>query len=102
MRPQTMKLIGTAIAVLVSCLILLMAGQGLLQLQESSRQAGLQVARTAIDHAIMQCYALEGAYPPSLAYLQANYGLVIDEEHYLFLFQSVAANIPPLVEVQFR
>ncbi|NLC84251.1 MAG: hypothetical protein GX749_04135, partial [Ruminococcaceae bacterium] len=46
------------------------------------------------------CYALEGAYPPALEYLEANYGLIIDRENYDYYYEVVGANIRPIIEVQ--
>jgi hypothetical protein len=101
MQRFSLKMAGTALAIVVSLLILLVAGNSLSQLGSRSREAGRQVARDAIERAVMQCYALEGAYPPDLDYLQQNYGLILDEQHYVYLYEVVAGNIHPIIGVQF-
>ena len=53
----------------------------------------------AIRQASVQCYALEGAYPPSLQYLADNYGLILNTEDYHFRYEVPAGNLPPIVEV---
>jgi hypothetical protein len=80
---------------------LLSVGRSLARLNERSREAGLQAAKDALERAVMQCYALEGAYPTSLTYLEANYGLILDPDRYVYQYESVADNIHPLVGVQF-
>ncbi len=99
MRLFHFKSIGTVVAVIVSIMILLMVGRSLVQLDQRSRDAGLAVARSAIERAVMQCYALEGMYPPSLSYLQQNYGLLLDEDHYVYQYEVVAGNIHPVIGV---
>lgn len=45
------------------------------------------------------CYAQEGAYPEDLSYLEDNYGLIIDEDKYIYYYQIFASNIMPDIEV---
>jgi hypothetical protein len=101
MRRFSLKMAGTALAIAVSLLLLLVAGHILGQMDGRSREAGRQVALDAIERSVMQCYALEGAYPPDLDYLMQNYGLILDEQHYVYLYEVVASNIHPIIGVQF-
>ena len=52
--------------------------------------------RKAVLDACVQCYALEGSYPPSLEYLEKHYGLILDREEYIYY---EASNVMPTVEV---
>lgn len=52
-----------------------------------------------IESYAIQCYATEGAYPPNLAYLQDNYGLILQEERFIYEYEPIAENILPLVQV---
>ena len=45
------------------------------------------------------CYAAEGAYPPSLAYLKDHYGLQVDETRYTVQYSAVAENLMPDITV---
>jgi hypothetical protein len=58
-----------------------------------------EIQLEAIRQAAMQCYALEGAYPPSLQYLADEYGLILNTEDYHFRYEVPAGNLPPIVEV---
>lgn len=57
----------------------------------------------AIKQAILRtsahCYALEGSYPPSLEYMEQNYGLILDHRKYSYVYEIFASNIRPEVEV---
>ncbi len=55
-----------------------------------------------ITRAMVTCYALEGRYPSSLAYLEENYGVVVDESAYAVFFSSFADNVLPTVRVVAR
>lgn len=54
-----------------------------------------QAIRRCVEASATECYALEGSYPPDLAYLQHNYGLVLDTRHYVYRYRVFASNIPP-------
>lgn len=69
------------------------------QLEERSRETGLKTARAAVYNAALQCYALEGSYPVDLAYLADNYGLQLQEDRYVYLYQSYGGNLTPVIEV---
>lgn len=53
----------------------------------------------AISRAAVQCYALEGAYPPDLQYLRDNYSLMIDDERFFCDLDAYASNVMPAIIV---
>ncbi len=55
--------------------------------------------RQSIEKAAVQCYALEGNYPPDLKYLEENYGIQIDEGKYHYDYFAFASNIKPVIVV---
>ena len=67
-----------------------------------AREQGAYTLRQSILECAMQCFAVEGAYPPTLDYLQENYGLAINEEDYLVRYEAFASNILPSVVVMLR
>lgn len=74
----------------------------LLGVQEVSSRAGeeqLHALDQAIRHATIQCYAIEGRYPPSVAYLEEHYGIFIDHEKYYVFYSGFASNIMPDITV---
>lgn len=62
----------------------------------SERQA---MVERAVTRAVVQCYALEGQYPSSVAYLRENYGLAVDEKQYFVRLDFMGGNIMPHITV---
>ena len=49
----------------------------------------------AIARDIVQCYAIEGRYPPSLSYMEEHYGLIYDKKTFFVDYQPIASNLYP-------
>lgn len=60
---------------------------------------GLEMAEQSIRRAAVQCYALEGIYPPSLDHLKEVYGVSVDESRYFVGYQYIASNLMPDITV---
>lgn len=54
---------------------------------------------TALTRSITQCYAVEGAYPPTLEYLVSHYGLTYDDKVFLVDYDYYGSNLFPDVTV---
>jgi len=54
----------------------------------------------AIRKSAISCYAQEGAYPNDLAYLEENYGLILNKDKYFYYYDLFASNILPDIEVK--
>ena len=52
------------------------------------------VRRTAVS-----CYASRGFYPPSVAYMEEQWGLQYDKEHYVIRYEAFASNLMPEITV---
>jgi hypothetical protein len=68
-------------------------------LDTSPREEGLKVDKEAIVRATVQCYSLEGRYPPSLNYLEQNYGLTLDKDKYVYHYQIIGENLMPRIDL---
>ncbi|MBR4471228.1 MAG: hypothetical protein IKS54_07980 [Erysipelotrichaceae bacterium] len=64
-------------------------------LSEESAEA----IKEAIEHAALQCYVIEGAYPVNLEYLKENYGLTINEKNYYVVYNAFAENQLPDIRI---
>ena len=64
---------------------------------QSMREQGAYSVRNSILEAARQCCAIEGSYPPSLEYLEENYGLVVNHADYIITYDVFAENIAPTV-----
>ncbi|HPE15482.1 MAG TPA: hypothetical protein PK597_00860 [Oscillospiraceae bacterium] len=83
------------LAVGVPLLLFLFSGL----LGEKASGEGLRIAEEGIRRAAVQCYALEGFYPPTLDYLTRRYGVNVDSTRYFVDYQYVAANLVPDITV---
>ena len=61
--------------------------------------SGALAIREAVQRSALQCYAVEGVYPPNLQYLKDNYGLQVNTEDYYISYEAFASNLPPTVKV---
>jgi hypothetical protein len=75
---------------------------GLSGYADSYSENSLPEVRDTVVSYVAQCYALEGAYPPSLEYLAQNYGLQLDTGRYIYHYDLYASNIMPDVRVFLR
>lgn len=97
-RPLRRRLALAAAGLLAAALAAAGAwGAGRLERDLTAKGAGALRA-TVLDRAV-QCYALEGAYPPSLFYLEENYGLQVDRSRYIVTYEAFAPNLLPDVTV---
>lgn len=65
----------------------------------STEKEELSALQTTVEKSITMCYAIEGAYPQSVDYLCANYGLIYDKSKYIIHYESFASNVRPTVTI---
>lgn len=53
----------------------------------------------ALYRASIQCYAIEGRYPPSISYLEEHYGIIIDHKQFQVFYDSWTDHIMPDITV---
>ncbi len=58
-----------------------------------------EILQKAIDRSITQCYALEGVYPDNLEYLEEEYGLTYNKEHFFIDYQYIGSNLRPDITI---
>ena len=91
--------------VIALLLVALLAG-GAALVSRASRRDLLEESAVAIEQTIrrsaLQCYVIEGVYPPDLQYLEENYGLQVNEKDFIIHYEAFASNLPPAVRVMIR
>lgn len=55
--------------------------------------------KRAVTRATVQCYAIEGRYPPSVEYLENNYGVRVDRKKYNVFYHGFASNVMPEITI---
>lgn len=69
------------------------------RLEAGRQRLGRQHLEEALRRTAVSCYACEGAYPPSVEYMQAHYGLQYDENAYTVRYELFASNLMPDITV---
>lgn len=78
-------------------LVFVIVGVQTTSLQSSTES--LTITQDAVKRALVECYSIEGAYPPDISYLEKNYGLQLDNAKYYVYYDAYAENIMPDVAV---
>lgn len=76
--------------------------KGAFYLDYMNDMQNVDLVRQSVKRAAVACYAIEGAYPADVEYLEENYGVVIDHDKYYVEMQGFASNIMPDIEVYER
>lgn len=87
----------TSVAFLIGITIVLVLGT--FYISNMGNKQGLQLTREAVNRAAIECYAIEGNYPPDVDYMEKNYGLSYDHTKYFIFYEVFASNIMPTIEV---
>lgn len=66
---------------------------------DSNQTYEKELLQQALNRSITQCYALEGTYPTDLNYLEENYGLTYNKEHFFVDYQYIGGNLRPDVTI---
>lgn len=83
----------------ISVVIFVLIAVFFIQAVEYSGRGSIEKEQESLENAIsrdiVQCYALEGMYPPSLSYMEDHYGLTYDKNVFFVDYQPIAANLYP-------
>lgn len=90
---------GFAGSVILFALAAAVIVTGVMKISRRADAEGAETLRNGIRRASVQCYAIEGRYPPSVQYLADNYGIQIDEERYSVFYDGFASNVMPDITV---
>ncbi len=77
-----------------------LAWAGVRMSEELSREQAAASLRESVLRAALQCCAVEGSYPTSVAHLKERYGLVINDIDYQVNYEWMGDNVPPAVVVR--
>ena len=83
----------------VFCVMVATFVVGWVSFEHMSNMQQIDLLRQATRKAVVQCYAIEGEYPPNIEYLEEYYGLEYNHEKYFIDYEIFASNIMPNVDV---
>lgn len=84
---------------LITASILFFINFSINNVNKNKEEQQLNALKDAVKRSAVQCYAIEGFYPPNVNYLVNNYGLIVDSEKYVVSYLVFAENIMPEIEV---
>lgn len=88
------------LALPLAAALLLMGFAGAVNgLDRDSREESKRQLEEALRRGCVACYAAEGAYPPTLEYLQQHYGVQIDSSRYTVHYDIFAENLMPDITI---
>ena len=90
---------GTIFIFIILLIFTIFTFNGIEKFWANSDNLRVSAVETALERAAVQCYALEGSYPPDLEYLQKHYGIIIDKKKYFYDYSIFASNIKPEIQV---
>ncbi len=90
------------LAVLIFAIAAVILSVGTVDFGARAENEAVASAKRAIERAAVLCYATEGFYPPGLDYIEANYGVQVDESRYVVNYDVFAKNVMPVVTVKPR
>ena len=88
---------GLSIVILALLLIFLIYGVS--YISEATVKEQQHSLVNALQRSVIQCYAVEGTYPPSLDYIKTHYGLTYDEDTFFVDYTIVGSNLLPDITV---
>jgi len=93
------KKIFRLLPLVLGILVIMLFLSGVNYISDSSADKQFESLSNAITRDIAQCYAVEGAYPPSLDYIVEHYGLTYDSNMFFVDYQAIGSNIYPDVTI---
>lgn len=73
--------------------------QGIHTVDHTTSEEQAKSLEQAIRRSVVQCYAVEGTYPPSLDYLKEHYGIFYDSDSFYVDYTSIGSNIMPDITI---
>jgi len=94
--------IPTMMLAIMFAIILIFSLKGMTNFWNHANPDRTGIVQQAIQKAAVQCYALEGSYPPDIQYMVDYYGLQFNDLQYACRYEIFASNIMPEIEVYER
>ena len=86
-------------ALIIIFLVLFLFGAALRNMESGGSEAQRVQLEDSIRRSAVACYAIEGRYPPDMAYLEEHYGLRPDYERYAVFYEIHGENLMPNITV---
>ena len=95
-RAERQGLLRSVLFVIIISAVLV---AGIFYISNMGNEQGIKLTREAAVRTAIECYAIEGIYPPNVQYMEDNYNLRYDKTKYYIHYDAFASNIMPTIEV---
>ncbi len=99
MKKISLSLISIIVAVLIIAAASALIFVSVNNYSSSYSEKKLKEVKLSVLSYTVQCYALEGKYPPDLDYLHDNYGLQLERDKFIYHYEMFASNILPDIKI---
>lgn len=72
---------------------------GIVLLSGAEQKGNREHLESVLEKDITCCYSIEGRFPPSLEYLETNYGFTYDKSQYIVDYEALGSNVRPTVMI---
>lgn len=96
---KSFEWIKPAVSFLIATTLILFFFSAFSEVSDETYLAQEKTLRQAVSSGIAHCYASEGRYPESLAYLVDNYNIYYDDEIFFIDYQILGENLFPDVTI---
>lgn len=86
---------GAILPIVVFICFLLFLYFGISNVSTANEKQNLKIFQNALYRSVVQCYAIEGMYPPDVQYLEDHYDLVYNHDQFIVHYEVFASNILP-------
>lgn len=90
---------GWVLSILIFSAMLGLFWHGFGVVSSANRSEGKETLLASLRRAAVCCYSAEGAYPPSVEYMEAHYGVSVNHQQYAVQYELAGSNIMPSITV---
>lgn len=98
-RLPQLQSIWTILSLLFLAAFMLFMVKGIYTVDDATLSEQASSLENAIRRSVVQCYVVEGTYPPDLDYLIEHYGITYDADKYYVDYTSIGSNLMPDITI---
>lgn len=98
-RKSGLQIALRGVEALLALLLIFCLVRAIVQVNRDAVAGGRERLEDSVRRCALNCYAMEGVYPPDVGYLQEHYGLQIDTDRYTVHYTVFAENMMPEIAV---
>lgn len=99
MRAHRLKIISYIIIAIILMLVGFYTTNAISKLSNEGSGMRVDSIEYTLNRTVIECFALEGIYPPNLQYLEEGYGIILNYDIYEYFYEFNGANLRPRIEV---